>query len=94
MYGWTLSTGLKTGTTFTHTYYDPATQQDVPYTGTVTSPKASSNDKITNISNQSGQYYYSKVKVVIWLEGNDTEARRAISGGKFEVACDFKGAGA
>ncbi|WP_405356865.1 hypothetical protein [Ruminococcus sp.] len=94
MYGWTLSTGLESGATFVHTYYSPSLQQDVSYNNTVISPEASSNDKITNISNRNGQYYYSKVKVVIWLEGNDTEARRAISGGKFEVNFDFKGAGA
>lgn len=34
-------------------------------------------------------YYYTKVNVRIWVEGTDTEARRATSGGKFEVNFKF-----
>ena len=34
-------------------------------------------------------YYYSKVNVRIWVEGTDTESRRATSGGKFEVNFKF-----
>lgn len=30
-------------------------------------------------------YYYGKVRVRIWLEGTDSESRRALAGGKFSV---------
>ena len=30
-----------------------------------------------------GQYYYSKCRVTLWIEGCDAEARKAIDGGKF-----------
>ena len=31
------------------------------------------------------EYYYGKVRVRIWIEGTDSEARRALAGGKFSV---------
>lgn len=30
-------------------------------------------------------YYYGKVRVRIWLEGTDSESRRALAGGKFRI---------
>lgn len=90
MWGWTLSYPAS-GNTYSHTYYNPLTQSDVNYTGAVTAPAATSSDKIVDISHQSDGYYYAKVKVVIWIEGCDTEARRATSGGRFDVYFDFHG---
>lgn len=90
MWGWTLSYPTS-GVTYTHTYYNPLTQQDVTYNGAVTAPAATSSDKIVELTHHVGDYYYAKVKVVIWIEGCDTEARRATSGGKFDIFFDFKG---
>ena len=36
-------------------------------------------------------YYYGKVRVRIWIEGTDTEARRALAGGKFSVSFHITG---
>ena len=38
-----------------------------------------------------GEYYYGKIRVRIWLEGTDTEARRALAGGKFSVSFHING---
>lgn len=35
------------------------------------------------------QYYYGKIRVRIWVEGTDSESRRALSGGKFNVNFDL-----
>ncbi len=32
-----------------------------------------------------GMYYYAEATIAIWIEGCDTEARRALSGGKFNL---------
>lgn len=47
--------------------------------------------EFTTISNavKIGDYYYTKVNVRIWVEGTDLEARRATSGGQFEVNFKF-----
>lgn len=37
------------------------------------------------------QYYYGKVRVRIWLEGTDSESRRALAGGKFSVSFHITG---
>lgn len=36
-------------------------------------------------------YYYGKVRVRIWIEGTDSEARRALAGGKFSVSFHITG---
>lgn len=38
-----------------------------------------------------GEYYYGKVRVRIWLEGTDSESRRACAGGKFSVSFHITG---
>lgn len=35
------------------------------------------------------EYYYGKVRVRLWLEGADTESRRALAGGQFSVNFDL-----
>lgn len=35
-------------------------------------------------------YYVTKYKMYIWIEGTDTEARRAMDGGEFDIELDFK----
>ena len=37
------------------------------------------------------QYYYGKVRVRIWIEGTDSESRRALAGGKFSVSLHITG---
>ena len=34
-------------------------------------------------------YYYGKVRVRIWVDGTDTESRRALSKGKFKFSFDL-----
>lgn len=36
-------------------------------------------------------YYYGKVRVRIWIEGTDSESRRALAGGKFSVSFHITG---
>ena len=36
-------------------------------------------------------YYYGKVRVRIWIEGTDSESRRALAGGKFSVGFHITG---
>lgn len=84
--------------TYTHHYYafaDDGTGtgklkgQDFNYENTVTE---TNNDIICHIDeyHQDG-FYYGKVQLNIWIEGCDTEARRAISGGNFLVNFDLRG---
>lgn len=40
-------------------------------------------------NNQDVTYYYGKVRVRIWVEGTDTESRRALAGGKFKFNFDL-----
>ena len=42
-------------------------------------------------SNPDNDYYYGKVRVRIWIEGTDTEARRALAGGKFSIGFHITG---
>lgn len=49
---------------------------------------------VPNDENDDGQisgdeYYYGKVNIRIWIEGTDSEARRALSGGDFGVFFDL-----
>ena len=46
--------------------------------------------KIATTFIKDGDYYYSQPVIInIWLEGCDTEALRALSGGKYEIALNF-----
>lgn len=40
-------------------------------------------------NNQNVTYYYGKVRVRIWVEGTDSESRRALAGGKFKFNFDL-----
>ncbi len=80
--------------TYTHHYYsyklDADNQKigDMDYQGTVTSP-----DKvyICDINTPKNDKYYGKTQVNIWIEGCDAEARRTMSGGKFQINFDLAG---
>lgn len=45
--------------------------------------------KTVRENNEDVTYYYGKVRVRIWVEGTDTEARRALSKGKFKLNFDL-----
>lgn len=45
--------------------------------------------KTETVNNQSETYYYGKIRVRIWVEGTDTESRRALAGGKFRFKFDL-----
>lgn len=47
------------------------------------------NNELVTLSNKSGDYYYNKIHVNLWIEGSDKETRRAISGGKFFFKLEF-----
>ena len=86
--------------TYTHTYYKifegantAANHAVVAYSDTVTDLTTAQTIADINM-NDTGRvvdptsasiYNYTKVKVRIWVEGTDPEARRANSGGKFSV---------
>ncbi len=105
--GWTLHTGVEPGEvefdngysvwdTYTHHYYAFKENADGEIVGTDCNYDdtvvQTNNDIICHV-NKSGNdgYYYGKVQVNIWIEGCDTEARRAISGGQFLVNFDLRG---
>ncbi len=105
--GWSLSTDVEPGEividngycvwdTYTHHYYAFAQNDegeivgtDFNYENTVTE---TNKDIICHIDElHEDGYYYGKTQVNIWIEGCDTEARRAISGGEFLVNFDLRG---
>ena len=47
----------------------------------------------TNNNNEvdASDYYYGKIRVRIWIEGTDSESRRALAGGKFNVSFHITG---
>ncbi|MBQ4129473.1 MAG: hypothetical protein IJO20_08965 [Ruminococcus sp.] len=82
--------------TYTHHYYAFAENSegkivgtDFNYENTVTQ---TNKDVICVVDEiHTDGYYYGKTQVNIWVEGCDTEARRAISGGQFLVNFDLRG---
>lgn len=83
--------------TYTHHYYrydyDENTGTfvgvDVNHHATITDP---SRNPICAVDYKSGDYYYGKTQVNIWIEGCDAEARRTIAGGQFQINFDLAGA--
>lgn len=45
--------------------------------------------KTVRENNEDVTYYYGKVRVRVWIEGTDSESRRALSGGKFKFSFDL-----
>lgn len=82
--------------TYEHVYYD-INKTMVTYENAVTSLSATMKNKpstsqtrIAMLTEQgSDGMYYSKTTVNLWIEGCDTEARRALSGGKFDLGVKF-----
>lgn len=83
--------------TFTHHYYSYALADDgqmigdIDYDEKKTITDISNKLPVCDVNYKSGDYYYGKTKVNIWIEGCDAEARRAISGGQFQVNFDLAG---
>lgn len=44
---------------------------------------------VVSLSNHAGEYYYNHVRVNLWVEGEDAEARLDMVGGKFNMFLDF-----
>ncbi|MDP4120329.1 MAG: hypothetical protein Q8876_04630 [Bacillota bacterium] len=90
---WTVTTGLTSGSSFIHQYYD-ASKTLQTSSKTITSLPTSP-DSTTLVATLSGTpdssgYYYSNFHVNIWIDGCDAEARRALSGGQFNVNLALK----
>ncbi len=84
---------------YTHYYYD-ASKNLTPYTNsnvivalpnTVTNVPTTTNTKIAQLSDttDANGYYTDEVNFRIWIEGCDTEARRALVGGQFSLSLVF-----
>ena len=52
----------------------------------------STNDRVLVTLNQSDDngYYYGRVRVNLWIEGEDAEARLAFVGGKFRFSLNYE----
>lgn len=48
-----------------------------------------SDQSVVTMSKQSGNYRYGRVRVNLWIEGEDAEARLAFVGGKFDMKLHF-----
>lgn len=101
--GWKLDTAITDTSlgTYLHQYYNIFNDNDTNVvTDNRSCVKASSinsngvyfNDKVklTTLSYRGTDgMYYGKIRVRIWVEGTDTESRRALSGGRFKVFYDL-----
>jgi hypothetical protein len=113
--GWTLSTGVASGSTYSHQYYDvfnkvydSVEDATVAHREVITDNRScvaaseitssgvifNDTERIVSVNvpgadnnnDNEPDYYYGKVRVRIWIEGTDSEARRAITGGNFRLA--------
>lgn len=94
--GWDLSTSANNKDHQYYAIFESGHPHEVKtYANTVTTsdllPANGGNREFTRIENtvHIGNYFYTKVNCRIWIEGTDTEARRATSGGKFGVNFKF-----
>lgn len=88
-----------TPNTFTKTQYGAAGTATAgkliygSYTGaqsTAYSVHNNQNNYLVTCNKQIGDYYYGKTRVYLWIEGADTEARKALVSGQFEIGCILK----
>lgn len=80
--------------TYTHHYYSYGTADDGQQLGDVNYDKTVTDTKrlpICEVKEKIGDFYYGKTQVNIWIEGCDAEARRAVSGGQFQINFDLAG---
>ncbi len=87
-------TNATSGESYTHKYYastadtSTTTLSPAAITGTITE---SNTQLLSTLTQSESGYYEGSVKIYIWLEGCDTEARRAFVGGKFNVNLNITG---
>ena len=95
----TLSDGeteIELPNTYKHSYYDlgvGGTKETITVDDTVTECNSNSIVPVNIELDQDSDgvtEFYGKVRVNIWIEGTDAEARRAISGGQFYVNLDLR----
>ncbi len=80
--------------TYTHHYYSYGIADDGLQIGDINYGKTVTDTKrlpICEVTEKIGDYYYGKTQVNLWIEGCDSEARRAVSGGQFQVNFDLAG---
>ncbi len=81
-----------------HTYYDSSENRQIISSSTENvfvgeTPTSSNNNSdlsVVSLNNQSGEYYYGHVRVNLWIEGEDAEARLAFVGGQFSYSLNFE----
>lgn len=90
---------LRTGEgTNDHTYYSSNGTRQMISNSAVNlfvgeTPVSSNNNSdlsVVTLSNHSGDYYYGHIRVNLWIEGEDAEARLAFVGGKFSYSLNFE----
>lgn len=95
-YGMTYDGTTYNDGTYTHAYYDSQGTRHTVNSGSYffannsnnyTLGKTSNNQNfpLMTLSNQSGDYYVNHVRCNLWLEGEDSESRLSMVGGKFRM---------
>lgn len=49
-----------------------------------------SDQEVVTLSSKNGEYYYGHIRVNLWIEGEDAEARLAFVGGKFSFSMNYE----
>lgn len=75
---------------YKHYYYSGTTLSE--YQNTLTSLVRNGTDttRLVSLNTKSGGYYTASVTFRVWIEGCDTEARRALMDGKFDISFVFE----
>lgn len=93
----TCATGLASGTTYTHKYYKVTSSNKTltTATGVTTNNKCDYTlgeaKQLVNVTSKSNAdtYYVDYVTVNLWIDGEDEEARLALTGGNFVLSLDL-----
>lgn len=75
---------------YKHYYYSGTALSEYPNTLTSLVRNATDTTKLVSLDTKSGGYYTSSVTFRVWIEGCDTEARRALMDGKFDISFIFE----
>lgn len=73
---------------FKHYYYN-SEKVVSEYENTLTSLDVSNSTHLASLTDAAGDYYTASVTFCIWIEGCDTEARRALMDGRFNLSLIF-----
>lgn len=76
---------------YKHYYYNDTDNTTTDYSNTLTSLTQDETDStlLASLNTQVGDYYTDTVTFRIWVEGCDTEARRALMDGRFNLSLVF-----